>query len=228
MNRITTRFYELAFGGSTKALCTYTIASDSRKTYSLAAPVFEIDGVPVAASLRDISAVRPPVVLANGATEYAFTGTLAEIPDMSLEMIFRAADDNPVVRFHYILRSEKQHRLTRASGGDNLSYMRLSLADMPDAMEVRFSEFNEFVHSFTLSERKLEARDFENELCLMGPMLAGQCRQCSACGDRSLLVAYEHGSQVPDAFVNFALEQDRTLLQRSDHRRRQPVRHHLV
>jgi len=211
MNKITTHFYEITFDGSVDALWTYTVASDSRAAHSVAAPVFEIDGTPVAASLQNISPVRPPETLGNGTTEYAFTGRLAEMPGMSLEMIFRAADDSPVVRFCYVLRSEKQHRLTRTSGSDSLSYMKLSMLDMHDAFEVRFSEFNEFVHSFTLSERKIEDRDFENELHLMGPMVAGQCSKCPFCGDISLLAAYEHGSQIPDAFVGFALGQYRTI-----------------
>jgi alpha-galactosidase len=71
--------------------------------------------------------------------------------------------------------------------------------------EVRFSEFQEATHSFTLSERSVAAKEFDNELRLMGPLVA------ASDGRETLLVAYEHGSQVPDAFLEYRLGAARTM-----------------
>ena len=122
-----------------------------------------------------------------------------------MKLVFRLAPDNPVVRFRYEIYSTAGQKLTRATGRDRLEYGGISLAAFPLAREVRFSEFQEFTHSFTLSEREIESREFANRLRLMGPLLA------ASDGRQSVLVAYEHGSQVPDAFLEYQLGPDRDV-----------------
>jgi alpha-galactosidase len=171
--------------------------------YAIAPPAFEVDGKLREASLRSIAAAGDPVRLSNGCTEHRFTGELRLDPDLSLEVVFRVPDDNSVVRFQYALRSKRGRRLTKGSGGDRLRYFGASLAELPRVTEVRLSEFNEMVHSYCLAERLVEAGHFANELQLMGPMLVAED------DSRAVLIAYEHGATVPDAFVAFDLCRDR-------------------
>ena len=74
--------------------------------------------------------------------------------------------------------------------------------------EVRFSEFNEMLHSFCLNEVPVKNSSFEQRMSLMGPLVA------VTDGKESFLLAYEHGSQYPDAFVQFTLSPEKNMLLR--------------
>ena len=182
----------------------YTVTATGR-SFDLAPPVIELDGAAVPLAATAWAPVGAPRALANGATEHAAEAPVAGQPGLFLHVAWRVAPDDPVVRFRYRVRSERPRRLTKTSGRDRLDYLAVSLADLPAVREVRFSEFREAVHSFCLSEVPLGAKEFEHGLTAMGPMLVA--------GDAShtLLVAYEHGSQVPDAFLHFRLAADRRV-----------------
>jgi alpha-galactosidase len=187
----------------------------------VAAPVFEIDGKRMAAELTDVREVAPAAKLSNGCTEHRVAGTFADDAGLSLEMVFRLAPGNPVVRFQYLLRSASPRRLTKRGGApvrpraadvggtgyrlDQLSYLAVELSGFASVKEVRFSEFDETVHSYRCTERAAGEKDFAAGVSLMGPLLAAT----DANSGESLLVAYEHGSTVPFAFLAFALDASR-------------------
>lgn len=191
----------ISLHGAADGLWSYQ-AVDSPSVHALGAPVFEIDGQQRVAALRDIAEAAPPVALSNGCREYRFTGVFAADPSLRLELVFRVADGNPVVRFQYVLHSAAPRKLTKTGGCDALTYLTLPLDARAAKKEVRFSEFNELVHSFVLVEEPLTDRQFEDAQCVMGPMLVSET------ADDALLVAYEHGSQAPDAFLHFSLTTD--------------------
>jgi len=180
-------------------------ARKSGREYRIGPPVFNVDGKRLTATLASLERSREPSRLENGTTEYVYRGTLADHPELSLEMLFRMADDNPIIRFRYALESKKQHTITKPLGRDDLLYLEVSLKGLPQSKEIRFSNFVELSHSYSIEEVSLEACDFEKGLQVMGPMIVGSD------GLHSMLVAYEHGSQVPDAFLRFELNPDRTL-----------------
>ena len=145
-------------------------------------------------------------------------------------MRFRLSEDGPILRFAYRLTSTRPRAFTRSGREDELAYFGTSFAGLPEAREVRLSEFVELLHSYTLSERDVPDAHFEAGLSAMGPILA------ATDGKRTLLLAYEHGSQAPDAFVRFDLAPGRQrdaaggegqLLARPDRGRRPPLRHAL-
>jgi alpha-galactosidase len=177
--------------------------------HAFAAPVFPLDGKPVPAALAGISRVGEPAVLANGVFEQAFRGTFRGDPSLGLEMRFRFSEDGPILRFQYRLTSTRPHAFSRSGREDELTYLGTSLAGLGRAREVRLSEFVELFHSFTLAERDVPEAAFEDRLTAMGPILA------ATDGRRTLLLAYEHGSQVPDAFVRFDLAPDRRVTLRA-------------
>lgn len=122
--------------------------------------------------------------------------------DLALELVQRFALDNPVLRFRYRLVSEEPRYLSKPSGQEMLRYLSLTLpggAGLKQVKEVRLSEFDEAIHSYRPTERLIPERAFEHDLAVMGPILVAEAR------DYALLLAYEHGSQAPDAFLHYAL-----------------------
>nr|CAA9239667.1 GH36 [uncultured Armatimonadetes bacterium] len=114
------------------------------------------------------------------------------------------------MRFRYALHSETPVRLTKPAGTDVLDYLSVSLAEFDRIREVRFSEFSSLFHTFCPSEHPVDDRHFENDVRLMGPLLVA-----SGAETAPFLIAYEHGSQVPDAFLAYDLAPDRTATLRA-------------
>lgn len=200
---IATPQLHLAPGLTPDVLWTYTVAS-SGEMFSFGPPVFEMDGQAFTASVDRLE-VTPEAMraLPNGVTEYVGRSVCVFDPGLFLTVTWQVGEDNPIVRFRYELSSTASRRLTKTGGADSLTYLTTSLAGLPHAKEVRLAEFNEMVHSFCLAERELAPAQFDNGLAAMGPLLV------AASDSHALVLAYEHGSQVPDAFVQFTLGPNR-------------------
>lgn len=177
----------------------------SRRELLVAPPRFEVDGRSVCGALAEVNEERSARRLANGATERVFAGPLAADRSLRLRVVVRAAPDSPVVRFRYELLGPTDRRLTKTSGRDAITYLSWTLPERSAATEVCFGEFRESVHAFCLSERPVRDSHFDHELALIGPMLV------ATGGGTSMLLAYEHGSQAPDAFLHFQLRRDRVV-----------------
>lgn len=197
---------ELSYGieveGKESCLWRYR-SSCSGTDLMVAAPVFEIDGQPAPAVLKTDKIVQSTRNLPNNVTEHTYAGPFAKSPDLTLELVFRVAPGNPVLRFRYRLKCEGHRALTKKAGQDNLSYFSLSLKSLPACKEVRFGEFDDYIHSFRLTENDVPQRQFDYEVPAMGPMLVAND------GKTVMLTAYEHGSQAPDAFIEFHLSEGR-------------------
>lgn len=180
-------------------------AADGSSAYPFAPPTFEIDGKQVTAKVRHFSAAEAPIQLNNGVTEYSFEGALADNPHLKLSIQFQVNDKTPVVRFRYMLKGDGHDTLTALSGENRLTYLQTSLKQLPDAEEVSLSNFVELTHSYTLSEEKIGDRYFEDGDAFMGPILT------ASDGRRSFLLAYEHGSPAPDAYLHYQLGPDRSV-----------------
>ena len=176
------------------------VGPDGAPAVSLGIPIVEIDGKAVALCVGAVMDIGEAREVFPGVVEHRVGGEVLGERDLHLEMIFRTCAESPVVRFRYVLRSGHPRRLTKVSGRDNLRYVAFRVGR--GAKEVRLSSFNEQVHSFVLAECPVRDVDFEAERKLMGPLL------CWESDGAAKLVAYEHGSQVPDAFVSFALSSD--------------------
>ena len=192
---------EISIPATRDILWSYKLKGSAREL-PIAPPVFEVDGKPITAVLSRVHPSSVPITLNNGTTEYSYEGGIAGNPELSLRILFRVSEDNPIVRFCYILRSAKLHCLTKSSGKSGLVYLRASLAGFPQAGEIHLSSFVELTHSYTLDGIPLDQRQFQDGLEVMGPLLVGSD------GHASSLLAYEHGSQVPNAFLEFQLKPD--------------------
>ena len=182
---------------------------DGTATLSFLFPTFPIDGEKIDFIIREFVPIDSPISLPNGVVEYRFAGHVEQKPNIRLEMIFRLSDTSPIVRFRYRLSSDTPCRLTKESDVDQLTYFQVSYKKATQVKEIQLSEFNAFLHSFCLSEIAIEERDFVNSTRRMGPLLVGSSEQYA------FVVAYEHGSQVPDAFLQFDLTPDHTVALRA-------------
>ncbi|MFB3892613.1 MAG: alpha-galactosidase [Phycisphaerae bacterium] len=183
---------------------TYTARPSGRRV-AITAPAFELDGRLVKLAVTEFRQAAEPRRLPNGCTEHHFAGPCAAQDGLSLEVVIRIPDDNPVVRFHYILRGDRPRRMTKSGGTDSIEYLGISLADWPSATEVRLSDFHHPTHSYMPVEQVVDQRQFDSSLDLMGPILLGEG------GGQTVLVAYEHGSTTPNKFLSFRLSPSRQV-----------------
>jgi alpha-galactosidase len=161
---------------------------------AMGAPAFEWEGRRVAFAGSRLKALGPWKPLNyGGLSERLFEAALKN--GLRLRLQLRASDESPLLRFRYLLLSQRPSRLTRRRGRDDFEYFSVSLKKHPQVTEVRLGEFNELFHSYLLSERPLGARS-----AAMGPVLT------ASNATHSLLLAYEHGSTHPDAFLQFEFE----------------------
>jgi alpha-galactosidase len=143
------------------------------KTYRFRPPQFEIDRTIVTADLSQPRLVGVPKRLINRITEYTVEGILLAVPDITLRISFLVAETNPIVKFRYELLSSSTHKMTKTKGHDQISYFKVSFDGFKKVKEIRFSEFNDMVHSFCLSERDIEQKYFSDGISAMGPMMTG-------------------------------------------------------
>jgi len=178
----------------------------SGQIYRFGCPIFPLGGKSVPATLKEVRAGGAVERLKNGVTECSFEGPLTAAPSLLLRMTFRIAPDNPVVRFRYSLANQGAEAVTFEKADGRLTYLSMSFADMSRVKEVRLSDFNSMLHSDTVSEFDIPQRWFAGELNVAGPILIGESQ-----GHEALLLAYEHGSQMPDTFLRFDLQPDRVV-----------------
>jgi alpha-galactosidase len=173
--------------------------------HAFAPPVFPLDGRRVTGLPVRFEPVGEPATPGPDVVEYRFRGVLRDDPSLALEVRFRLSDLSPLVRFRYVLSATRRHAFSRAGSEEDIRYVATSFEGLPRAREVRLSEFVELFHSYTLSERPVGPADFEAGLGVMGPVLV------ASDGRRTMLLAYEHGSQAPDAFLRFDLGPGRAV-----------------
>ena len=196
--------FEVSFLNSSKILWRYK-ETKTGKTLDFTGPSFEIDGKKMVCELVSIQEIGKPSRLNIGVTEYVLHGAYKYHPDLLLRIHFRIPDNNPVVRFRYELIGTGNHTLTKMGGVDNTRYLSISVPGFSKIKEVKISEFNEMVHSFCLSEREMDNRNFNDNTSFMGPFVV------ASNAGYSFLVAYEHGSQAPDLFLTYTLSPDKTI-----------------
>jgi alpha-galactosidase len=203
-NHIGNSIIDIEIVGRADALWTFT-SRQSHQSCRFSAPVFNIDRVRETAALMQIKSSGSHAIT-NKVTEHHFTGTFKQDSGLSLELIYRISSDSSVVRFRYVLHASRPIALTRVGRNDSLRYFTTSFTSMRHVTDVHLSEFNEMVHSYTASERSVADTEFANAAHAMGPILIGEDSDTN-----TLLLAYEHGSTAPDAFLQFDLSPSRTV-----------------
>ncbi len=179
---------------------------ETGKLCRFACPVFPIAGKSVVSALENLSIDRPAQLLSNGATEYSFRGNLVANPSLMLRLTFRIAPDNPVARFRYSLEANQSEAFVLSKADVPLTYISTSLAEKSWVREVRLSDFNLMLHSDTVSTTDIPFAWFTDRLAVAGPILLA-----GSTDSEVLLLAYEHGAQMPDTFLRFEFDPRRTV-----------------
>src|SRR5271165_1368723 len=116
----------IAFSCGQGCLWKYGPAQQS-SAYQFTAPTFFLDGKQVSAAVAHFVPIGVPIHLDNGATEYAFEGTLTHDPHLQLRVQFQVNDETPVIRFRYLLKGDRPRTLTAPGGANRLTYLETSL-----------------------------------------------------------------------------------------------------
>ena len=176
----------------------------SGQVYRFEPPTFPVSGKAVPAALERVRVARAPQTLRNGVTEFSFEGTLSTNASLKLRIVFQVAPDNAFVRFRYSLQSLDEKSFTFDPHNEPLIYLSASFAKLNLLKEVQISNWNALLHSNTLGVLDVPERLFQDKLGVAGPIIVG-----TADDKETLLLAYEHGSQMPDTFLRFDLQPDR-------------------
>lgn len=174
----------------------------------IAPPVFEIEGTTVSAAWKNVKQTKADT-LSNAVIRYSFTGTIAQDTSMQLSAVFQVAPDNPVIKFRYILSVSSRRRFSKKDNKDHLEYLSLKFPVSGDIAEVRLSDYNEKDHAYFLNETDINQSAFENASALMGPILL------STTDEYTHLLAYEHGSQYPNRFLEYQLSAEKQITLRA-------------
>ncbi len=168
-------------------------------------PVFEIDGISTPVLLSALKETKKPVTLRNGVTEYVYEGAFHTDTSLRLQVRFRIAADNPVVRFCYLIKSSAGQKLTKKGGADHLSYLSFSVSRFPQVKEISLSVFNEMIHSCHLEETNVYDSDFSCSAYAVGPILTGSD------GKKTMMFAYEHDSMYPKHFLEYRFNPEKIV-----------------
>ena len=201
---IDTPLVHIRFPGAADALWSYS-SNKGGAPLRLAPPQFPIDGKLISGAVTKLEPVGAKVELPNGVTEQHFRGALRDSKDFELEIVFRTSKRSPIIRFKYRLLAKQPHTLRHVAQGADLSYFSVSLRDLPETREVRLSEFVDLFHAYTPHEEAVEARHYAASAAVMGPLFT------AADSKRSVILAYEHGSTIPNAFLSYRLAPDRRV-----------------
>jgi len=178
-------------------------------SYKFSPPAFEIDDQFLTAVVDPPFERQNGTKLANGATEFVFESRFAKQGTLRLILRMQLNDELPLIRFRYELASDQPAKLGGATAGNGagnrLNYLSVSLQHLPDVQEIQLSNFIGLVHSHMLSALALTPDDFQQKAAVMGPILA------ASDGQHSFVLAYEHGSPVPDAFLHYELDPNREV-----------------
>ena len=183
----------------------------SGRVYRFGPPVFPVAEGAVEADLRELHVDRAPEKLRNGVTEYSFAGTLAANPSWKLRMVFQLAHENAFVRFRYSLHSSDERGFIFEPRSGAITYLSTSLARLSQVTEVQLSNWDALLHSDTLGMHDIPERWFQDQLEVAGPILVATAEVASAKSADALLLAYEHGSQMPNTYLSYALGPDRRV-----------------
>ena len=134
-------------------------------------------------------------------TKTAMQFASASRSDVTLR-VEHQTDGNDVVRFRYV--AEFSGKITHPEGKEDLRYFRLG--EVPEALrEVSLSHFDPVAHSYLPYEDALSDYEMYEGRRLAGPILVAEGQEVveDDLVSRALLVAYEHGHDHPDAYVEF-------------------------
>lgn len=178
----------------------WTLSLPGRTSYRFAPPVLPLASGSVTAALREVH--QSP---GSEEGEHVISGPLLSAPGLILRLVFRFTPHSPIVRFRYELESARGSAAVKFARG-RLDYLSLPAGTFIHAREVQLANFQGLTHSYNLSETDLTPGELAARSGLLGPILA------LSDAHQSLVLAYEHGSTVPDAYLQYSVSDQRVHL----------------
>ena len=124
-------------------------------------------------------------------------------PDVYLRLTFRKQFNSPILRMRCRFTAAAPCTLTKKNGKDNLTYIGVDLKEEQAVglTEIDLSQYEPVLHSYLpgIEFYSMEDTFAGQEFC--GPMVALEGEEMS------LLLAYEHGADSPNSFLNFELQE---------------------
>jgi alpha-galactosidase len=167
----------------------------------VSSPVFEVDGAERGPFTYVRESDRRDVP--RGGTEVDLLYVHEGEPRLDLIVTVRRFPGSPVLRLRYTLTAAKPCALSKRSGRDRLRYCAVAGAWHRDEMtEIQLSHFEPVAHSYLPHRETRDVEDVGTESALAGPIVVLHGR------DRSFLMAYEHGADHPQSFLEFTVAAD--------------------
>ncbi|MFW6328082.1 MAG: alpha-galactosidase, partial [Bacteroidota bacterium] len=175
-------------------------AGKSSEEIAIAPPKFEVNGQTIAGVFQTVSVDCLEIDASGNMKAYTLLGNLKADTALYLKLIFHITENSPFVKFKYGLFSKANHKLTKSNGNDNLDYLTFKISDQYNAKELRLSDYSHKNHAYVPRLLELKESQFSNNDAVMGPIfIGGKPAQC-------FLIAYEHGSQYPNAYLKYRLD----------------------
>ena len=124
-------------------------------------------------------------------------------PDVYLRITFRKQFNSPILRLRYRFTASAPCTLTKTGGKDNLTYFGVELKEEQAGglTEVALSQYEPVLHSYLPGIEFYSMDETFPGQQFSGPVLALEGEEMS------LLLAYEHGADTPNSFLNFELQE---------------------
>ena len=178
---------------------TIQVALPNGPSAAVTLPTFQIEGQPSGPyTLRHTSEID---ILANGAHQQTWTFESLPFPALALNLVWRGFPHSPVLRFNYQLIASQPLHLTKPGGVDAITYLSLTAPalDQLSLTEIQLSHFDPVAHSYMPYRQDYAPAELQPGQTLVGPIAIFH-------GDNtSLLLAYEHGADAPNSFLQFEI-----------------------
>ncbi|TVQ22634.1 MAG: hypothetical protein EA382_11645, partial [Spirochaetaceae bacterium] len=211
---ISTNSGRVTFGADRDAWRCHT---QSGASIRVALPIFTIGGSEVSPNGTTLLRSGDATPVFGTVVEHRFTtSTWRSIDDtgetagVAFMLVMRTSTDTPFVRFRFELGSVAGR--SAATNAPALSgsprYLAVPTESLNRFCEVTLSEFDELLHTHRPIERPVDRVEIDHGESRMGPIMTARVCDDANTVAGSLLLAYEHGSQTPDRFLEFRFSRD--------------------
>ncbi len=163
-------------------------------------PSFEIDGHEHAAFRY--SGIDGQRELSGGGRETCLRYTAVDTPELELTVTVRSFTHSPILRLRYTLTAAQPVALTKTHGMDQLRYLTVHQTGFETCAltEYQLSHFDPVHHAYLPNREERAPTELLSGLRFVGPVALLHTPE------RTLLVAYEHGADHPESFLEFTIE----------------------
>ncbi len=188
---------QLTLGKPGVLLCAAT-ESSPKQQYHLLPLVLEVEGHVVFDFKYE--GCSEPRALRHGGLEWVAHFTVDVPVPILLDVQLRGFEGSPFLRFRYRIHSEVPARMTKNDGSDYLRYFALSEWPPSEQLtQIQLGHFDPTVHCYVPQQHEYQWSELYDGQNLTGPIVMLNALK------QTLLLAYEHGADQPNSFLQFEL-----------------------